>query len=68
MAMNNVGLYEGEYGPKIKNLERGAIFRLRELAPNPPALVGRLVARDHKQLGIEPVENPGGDCMLWKKL
>lgn len=66
--MGNKQLYQMVFAPAIRSLTSGAIFRLRDLRPDPPALVGRYVYEDRYSLGIEKVRNPGGDCNLWRKL
>jgi len=65
--LGNKQLYQLVYVPAIIALAPGVVFRLRDLQPNPPALVGRMVYENRHHLGIVKVPNPGGDCNLWKK-
>lgn len=66
--MGNEELYQNEFRPAILALQSGTEFRLRDLHPNPPALIGKMVYEDRLSLGIEKIPNPNGDCNLWRKL
>lgn len=66
--MGNKERYQTVVVPAILALTPGHVFRLRDLYPNPPALIGRMVYENRHKLGILKIPNPGGDCNLWKKL